>query len=240
MHKLILCLTLLSCCLCSPLPQTAETSGSSPSPGWLADFGDYGPYLSSAWESLPQSLKTYLEETVDKGQELAEDIYQDIQEEVFPRINTNLGELNRLRNMVVSQLGASIGTLLRLQSSEEPITEEESLEADAALEKLEVELKELDGKVSEEFEADARLPNSPQNQILKMITVGRSLLSLVNKGMEEFYNQRKLVQLQLYKIMDLLGDSTGELKNQIRDIIESIEQIDVARIGSADVPRELN
>ena len=63
-----------------PLPATegSVSQQESAEDSWLEEFGDYGSYLSSAWQVLPPALQNYLKDTVSRGEELASDVYEDI------------------------------------------------------------------------------------------------------------------------------------------------------------------
>merc|ERR1712168_428882 len=137
-------------------------------------------------------------------------------------------------------MGTIIGTMLRIYSSGEPITEVERLEADAKIAEIQVELKEFQDKVEQENAVLPFLPNDYKKPLIEFMMHTRSLLSALIEGSQNFLYQRKLVHLQLQKMLALLGDSSEELKTQLGELLDSLQKIDVQKIGSPEVPRNLN
>jgi len=227
-----------------PQPQAEPSSNSTDAwgdyGGWfdsLMDW-DYAETANSVYEHLPQSVKEYLKETSEKGEKLFYSIYEDINDEFGERVEKNLDQLHQLAESVIGGVTGIVDSTINKLASGRPLSDEEKTALDSEFETLKGDFNKLEEKVAAEREAEAELPDVYQNQIQKFITAGREMLSSVGEGQEILWDKTKQLQVELYKVMDLLADSSEELKTKLKDLFKSIQEIDVTKIG--EEPRSLN
>merc|ERR1711937_443556 len=112
---------------------------------------------------------------------------------------------------------------------------EEKTALESEFNTLRGEFDTLEEKVAAEREAESKLPDVYENQIQKFITAGREMLTAVGEGQEVLWDKTKQLQVEVYKVIDLMADSSLELKEKLQGLFKSIAEIDVQKIG--DVPR---
>jgi len=218
----------------------AQDAGSWDYGSWfesLMDW-DYADAANTVYEHLPQSVKNYFKESREKGEELFYKIYEDINEDVIGRVEKNLDQLHQLAESVIGGVSNIVDATISKLASGRPLSDEEKTALDSEFETLKGEFDNLEQKVAVEREAEAKLPDVYENQIQKFITAGREMLSSVGEGQEVLWDKTKQLQVEMYKIMDLLADSSEELKTKLKDLFKSIQEIDVTKIG--ETPRALN
>jgi len=184
------------------------------------------------------SLKEYLKETSEKGEKLFYSIHEDINEEFGERVEKNLDQIHQLAESVIGGVTDIVDSTINKLASGRPLSDEEKTALDSEFETLKGDFDSLEEKVAAEREAEAELPDVYENQIQKFITAGREMLSSVGEGQEILWDKTKQLQVELYKVMDLLADSSEELKTKLKDLFKSIQEIDVTKIG--EEPRSLN
>jgi len=195
----------------------------------------------SYWDYLPQSLQTYLDNTYTKGKDLTYDIYDDLKEEVGERAAVHFQEFQELMGDF-SQKAERImySAWQKVEGLTKPVTEEEKQATELEFESLQKELDDLGQKVQQDKETEAALPDVYENQIQKFITAGREMLTYFGEGQEIFYEKMKQMQVELYKLNLLVAEASGDVKTKLNSIVESIEKIDLQKIGEEDQPRDFD
>merc|ERR1711892_849824 len=241
------------CCLVSlcspapqPLPQSESHSPPSSSTTPAASYFDYNNWdldtISSAvgpvWENLPTAVKKYFIETQEQGEELFNEIYEDLNEEVVNRLEKNIGQFQGLGVSFIDSVTGIVDSTISKLGSGRPLSDEEKTALESEFDSLKGEFDTLEKKVAAEREAEAKLPDVYQNQIQKFITTVRGMLSAAGGTQEVLWDKTKQLQVEVYKVIDLVADSTGELKDKLKSLFKSIAEIDVQKIG--DAPRKFN
>jgi len=238
----LLCL----CHLVNPFPQLGEleftsTSPAPPEPEY-SDYSDYWDSLSSAvgtlWENMPEAVKNYFQETKDKGEDLFNSVYEDLNEEVINRLEKNIDSFHALGETFIDSVTNIVDSTISKLGSGRPLSDEEKTALESEFNTLRGEFDTLEEKVAAEREAESKLPDVYENQIQKFITAGREMLTAVGEGQEVLWDKTKQLQVEVYKVIDLMADSSLELKEKLQGLFKSIAEIDVQKIG--DVPRKLN
>merc|ERR1712106_796217 len=235
---------LVSLCSPQPLPQTeSPPAANSTTSGSYFDYNNWDlDTISSAvgpvWENLPTSVKKYFIETQEQGEELFDEIYEDLNEEVVDRLEKNIGQFQGLGVSFIDSVTGIVDSTISKLGSGRPLSDEEKKALESEFDSLKGEFDTLEKKVAAEREAEAKLPDVAENQIQKFITAGREMLSAVGAGQEVLWDKTKQLQVEVYKVIDLVADSTEELKDKLQSLFKSIAEIDVQKIG--DVPRKLN
>merc|ERR1711970_301409 len=230
MFKLIISSLLLGGCLAQPFNNTR------PAGSWLSPEA-----WQNYWDYLPKSLQTYLDNTYTKGKDLAYDIYDDLKEEVGERALGHFKEFEELLGDVSEKAERIMYSAWeKVEGLHKPVTEEEKQATELEIESLTKELDDLAEKVQQEQEAEAALPDVFENQIQKFITAGRQMLTVVGEGQEIFLEKMKQMQVELYKLNLLVAEASGEVKTKLNSIVESIEKIDLQKIGEGDQPRDFD
>merc|ERR1711935_588073 len=238
------------CCLvslCSPQPLPQSESHSPPSS--TTTSGSYFDYnnrdldtISSAvgpvWENLPTAVKKYFIETQEQGEELFNEIYEDLNEDVVNRLEKNVGQFQGLGVSFIDSVTGIVDSTISKLGSGRPLSDEEKTALESEFESLKGEFDTLEKKVAAEREAEAKLPDVYQNQIQKFITTVRGMLFAAGGTQEVLWDKTKQLQVEVYKVIDLVADSTGELKDKLKSLFKSIAEIDVQKIG--DAPRKFN
>merc|ERR1711892_178112 len=237
------------CCLvslCSPLPQSESHSPPFSSSTPSASYFDYNNWdldtISSAvgpvWENLPTAVKKYFIETQEQGEDLFNEIYEDLNEEVVNRLEKNIGQFQGLGVSFIDSVTGIVDSTLSKLGSGRPLSDEEKTALESEFDSLKGEFDTLEKKVAAEREAEAKLPDVYQNKIQKFITTGRQMLSAAGEGQEVLWDKTKQLQVEVYKVIDLVADSTEELKDKLKSLFKSMAEIDVQKIG--DAPRKFN
>merc|ERR1711935_107151 len=237
---------LVSLCSPHPLPQSESHSPPISSTTPSASYFDYNNWdldtISSAvgpvWENLPTSVKKYFTETQEQGEELFNEIYEDLNEEVVNRLEKNIGQFQGLGVSFIDSVTGIVDSTISKLGSGRPLSDEEKTALESEFESLKGEFDTLEKKVAAEREAEAKLPDVYQNQIQKFITTVRGMLFAAGEGQEVLWDKTKQLQVEVYKVIDLVADSTEELKDKLKSLFKSIAEIDVQKIG--DAPRNFN
>merc|ERR1711892_1172064 len=235
---------LVSLCSPQPLPQTeSPPAANSTTSGSYFDYNNWdldtiSSAVGSIWENLPTSVKKYFTETQEQGEELFNEIYEDLNEEVYDRLEKNIGQFHDLGESFIDSVTGIVDSTISKLGSGRPLSDEEKTALESEFDSLKREFDTLEKKVAAEREAEAKLPDVYQNKIQKFITTGRQMLSAAGEGQEVLWDKTKQLQVEVYKVIDLVADSTEELKDKLQSLFKSVAEIDVQKIG--DIPRKLN
>jgi len=191
-------------------------------------------------EHLPLTLRNYFNTTYTKGKDLVYDIYDDIVEEVGGKTEDNISEFEHLlrdfQDRVLALYDTHLGQFYDLAAE----TEEEIFNTNVELKGLREKFDALEKEVEIEQSEEAGLPDVFENQIQKLITAGRQMLTVVNQGKEIFFTKMRQTEVELYKLNLILADSSAELKTKLNSLFEAMAKIDLQKIGEEELPRDLN
>merc|ERR1711892_362253 len=235
---------LVSLCSPQPLPQTeSPPAANSTTSGSYFDYNNWdldtiSSAVGSIWENMPTAVRKYFIETQEQGEDLFNEIYEDLNEEVYDRLEKNIGQFHGLGESFIDSVTGIVDSTISKLGSGRPLSDEEKTALESEFDSLKGEFDTLEKKVAAEREAEAKLPDVAENQIQKFITAGREMLSAVGAGQEVLWDKTKQLQVEVYKVIDLVADSTEEIKDKLKSLFKSIAEIDVQKIG--DVPRKLN
>merc|ERR1711935_1126350 len=235
---------LVSLCSPHPLPQTeSPPAANSTTSGSYFDYNNWdldtiSPAVGPVWENMPTAVKKYFIETQEQGEELFNEIYEDLNEEVVNWLEKNIGQFQGLGVSFIDSVTGIVDSTISKLGSGRPLSDEEKTALESEFDSLKGEFDTLEKKVAAEREAEAKLPDVYQNQIQKFITAGREMLSAAGEGQEVLWDKTKQLQVEVYKVIDLVADSTEELKDKLQSLFKSIAEIDVQKIG--DAPRNFN
>merc|ERR1712021_219338 len=235
---------LVSLCSPQPLPQTeSPPAANSTTSGSYFDYNNWdldtiSSAVGSIWENMPTAVRKYFIETQEQGEELFNEIYEDLNEEVYDRLEKNIGQFHGLGESFIDSVTGIVDSTISKLGSGRPLSDEEKTALESEFESLKGEFDTLEKKFAAEREAEAKLPDVYQNQIQKFIRTVRGMLSAAGGTQEVLWDKTKQLQVEVYKVIDLVADSTGELKDKLKSLFKSIAEIDVQKIG--DTPRKLN
>merc|ERR1712106_89142 len=216
---------LVSLCSPQPLPQSESHSPPFSSTTPSGSYFDYNNWdldtISSAvgpvWENLPTAVKKYFTETQEQGEELFNEIYEDLNEEVVNRLEKNIGQFQGLGVSFIDSVTGIVDSTISKLGSGRPLSDEEKTALESEFESLKGEFDTLEKKFA---------------------TTVRGMLSAAGGTQEVLWDKTKQLQVEVYKVIDLVADSTGELKDKLKSLFKSIAEIDVQKIG--DAPRKFN
>jgi len=208
-------------------------SFASPSPflmDWVSNITD------TSWASyLPDEVQNFVNETVSKGSDLISDLYDDIMDEVVNKVTDNVSDLASLFLSFTIQMMDLQQSLDEVWARNESLSEEDKNKTDTQLLELKERFDLLQEKVDLEMKNETSLSDdSMYSQMQKTITTVRSFLTKMIEGQGDFWGTMKEMEVESYKFFLLLGDSSEELKEKLKSLFESLEKVDLPKLGSAE------
>merc|ERR1712025_440366 len=169
----------------------------------------------------------------EAGEDLFVDIYEDLQEKVGKSAVEQLNQIEKLlTHNLTNHFQDVADNVVSIFSSLSPLSDGQKEHLDADLSKLKISLDGLEAEVKKEKKEEES--GEGIDQVLDFITLSRGLLSEAYGGQKIVWDKVKQLQVQLYKAMYTIGESSSELKEHMRTLIKTLKEIDLEDIGKAD------
>merc|ERR1719206_954338 len=91
------------------------------------------------------------------------------------------------------------------------------------LEGTKQKLKQLEQEISLEKQEDQNL-EGVEGIIQRLITSAREVLNTVNGQTDIFWSKVKQMEVEVYKVNNVLADTTGELKDVLKDLFSTLNK----------------
>jgi len=235
MKLFLICLALSTSTMAMPTQDNNQTSQSWTD--WaqghreqLMDaFGDGKDQVVEGWEwlqeFLPKTVSTYVEETVDDGQKVFEDLYEETRKSIVDKTSVNVDDLTNLMENFIEKLEKISTSSIDIVYQDEVLSRKQIQDWNKK-NKLDVtkdELKQLKEEVAQEKQEDKKLEGI-EGMIQRLITSAREMLSEVNNQTDLFWSKVKQMEVEVYKVNSVLAKTSGSLKDVLGDIFETLNK----------------
>merc|ERR1712012_832319 len=208
--KFLLVLFVSTSTLAMPTPREPEQTWSD----WAQDQSEnlveplyeVKDQVMQGWEWLQEFLPNKVTNYVEKTSDNVDDI-------------TGLVEdfIQKLTNIKDSTLNIA---------TQEGVLSEEEIKARNTQENLEgtkQKLKQLEQEISLEKQEDQNL-EGVEGIIQRLITSAREVLNTVNGQTDIFWSKVEQMEVEVYKVNNVLADTTGELKDVLKDLFSTLNK----------------
>lgn len=192
-------------------------------------FGDGKEQVVEGWEwlqeFLPKKVSVYVEDTVDDGQKVLEDIYEETRNSIVEKTSVNVDDVTNLMETFIEKLERIRTSSIDIVYQDEVLSKQQ-IQAWNEEEKLEVakeELKQLKEEVAQEKKEDKKL-EGVEGMIQRLITSAREMLSEVNNQTDLFWSKVKQMEVEVYRVNSVMAQTSGDLKNVLKDIFKTLNK----------------
>jgi len=180
---------------------------------------------------LPESVKDFVEDTIDRGTDVFEDLQEDVEEEIIDKTSGTFENISE-------RLEDAVKEFYELKEKNDDIWEDYDFS--------EAEEKELSEKLNE-IEVDMKEDEKISDDVEKMIqqylnTFRASMLSMTKSWRgwhRNFFNSSELI----VPATEILNKGAKDMKTDISELFKTFREIDIKKIGAKEesegVPREL-
>merc|ERR1719208_335379 len=180
---------------------------------------------------LPDSVKDFVEDTIDRGTDVFEDLQEDVEEEIIDKTSGTFENISE-------RLEDAVKEFYELKEKNDDIWEDYDFS--------EAEEKELSEKLNE-IEVDMKEDEKISDDVEKMIqqylnTFRASMLSMTKSWRgwhRNFFNSSELI----VPATEILNKGAKDMKTDISELFKTFREIDIKKIGAKEesegVPREL-
>merc|ERR1711992_8940 len=188
------------------------------------------PYMEYL-DYLPASVKEFVEDTIDRGTDVFEDLQEDVEEEIIDKTSGTFENISE-------RLEDAVKEFYELKEKNDDIWEDYDFS--------EAEEKELSEKLNE-IEVDMKEDEKISDDVEKMIqqylnTFRASMLSMTKSWRgwhRNFFNSSELI----VPATEILNKGAKDMKTDISELFKTFREIDIKKIGAKEesegVPREL-
>merc|ERR1711909_22640 len=92
-------------------------------------------------------------------------------------------------------------------------------------------LKELQREAAE----DKSLPEGVEQVIQTFITSIREMMARMTDREAEFWSKLKQMEVEFWELKSILADTSGQLKERVSAIFQTLQEVDLNRIGAEDI-----
>merc|ERR1711937_1072372 len=176
-------------------------------------------------EFLPNKVTNYVEKIADDGLELLDGIYQESRDSIVEKTSDNVDDITGLVEDFIQKLTNIKDSTLNIATQEGVLSEEEikSRNTQENMEGTKQKLKQLEQEISLEKQEDQNL-EGVEGIIQRLITSAREVLNTVNGQTDIFWSKVKQMEVEVYKVNNILADTTGELKDVLKDLFSTLNK----------------
>jgi len=205
--------------------RAVEESRPDTGSGW----GSWVSGWARRWESvaslLPHNLTQYVEEVAVEGLEVVNQLYNDTRGQLVGRAEARVDHFTGLVQRLITRLEEIYLSAKNIVRQERVLSELEINRRLAAsnLTGIKQGLEELKGEVERE-ELKNRELEGVEGAIQQLITTARELLTIADDEAGLVWSKVKQLELEFYQSSEVLGKSSGELRNQVMAAFREMEE----------------
>jgi len=237
MMKFLLVLSLATSTLGSPLPQLDSLNTNQTWSAWAQDqqaeltqtLREGQDQVVQGWqwlqEFLPRKVSLYVEGTAEDGQTLLEDLYAETRKSIVEKTSGNVDDITGLVETFIEKLENIRASAVDIVTQEEPLSGQQ-IEAKNVQEDLEGtkdELKKLTEEVAKEKQEDGQYEGL-EGMLQRLITSAREVLTEVNSQSDLFWSKVKQMEVEVYRVNQVMAQTSGDLKNVLKDLFETLNK----------------
>jgi len=210
-------------------PQTEDQS-------WWSSI----PFIGEYQRYIPHSVKTFLKDTYVDGKEVLYDIYDDIQEEIMSKTDQHIDQFTMYSEEVIDKVVRIVEKNGENFMRDTPLSDEELTERALEVETTKERLRGLAEQVREEIRNEEEGEEGLAKAIQSFITSVRGMVAnQVLSGNNWLWERMRHMEGTSYQALELVADSSEELKVLINDLFAKLAQIDLSKIGRPKDPAVL-
>merc|ERR1711963_1281335 len=217
----VACLALVSPSLSGPVSRLQSYLGLNDTEEWLEPVYDVKDDILDGWEwlqeFLPNKVITYIEKSADVGQDLLKELYE--------KTDKHVEEVSKIVEGFMDRLISIKDNTVEIATQGVPLSEKE-IEArndQEGLEKIKDKLNKLRNQVEKERQDDKKYEGL-EGMIQRLITSAREVLDEVNGQTDLMWSKVKQMEVEVYRVNDILADTTGDLKDVLKEVFSTLNK----------------
>jgi len=212
----------------------ASSSSAAPAPASPQEY--WNMIQEYRLNYLPESLNGYLNETFEDGKQIVYDLYDDIKEEVVEKSNKQVDAVTELMEKFIKRAMEIHESVMAVMYQDEPLSDAEIQARNdrEGLEQLRESFDALEVEVREEMEEDEELPEGVEQMVQTFISGIRGMMASMAEQETEFWSKLKQLELQFWQLKSASADTSGQLKERVKDIFEVLRTVDLNKIGATE------
>jgi len=160
-------------------------------------------------------------------------LYDDVKDEIINKTANNVESLTGVLGGMINnfhKIGNSVSGLIMNNTLEPDLDEQEISD----LNTLKDQLRNLEEKVEVDMEKDNYVTEDVEKMIQQFLTSTRQLVSELGKSGEVFWSKMKQVEVEFYRVKVAMADGSGELKEEVSDLFDTLKKVDLNQIGALE------
>eukprot|EP00091_Calanus_sinicus_P021066 TRINITY_DN6068_c0_g1_i2.p1 TRINITY_DN6068_c0_g1~~TRINITY_DN6068_c0_g1_i2.p1 ORF type:complete len:256 (+),score=112.45 TRINITY_DN6068_c0_g1_i2:158-925(+) len=225
--SLVLCLSTTA--MAMPANETWTAWAQSQSADIVEPLYEVRDQVAQGWEwlqeFLPGNVTKYVDETLDEGQEVFADIFEETRKDIVEKTSGNVDDITGLVEGFIQKLTSIKDSSVNIVTQEEPLSVQQ-IEARNVQENLEgtkQKLKQLKAEVSEDKNEDKNLEGI-EGMIQRLITSAREVLTEVNGQTDLFWSKVKQMEVEVYRVNSIMAETSGDLKDVLKDLFTTLNK----------------
>merc|ERR1711963_639442 len=225
----VACLALVSPSLSGPVSRLQSYLGLNDTEEWLEPVYDVKDDILDGWEwlqeFLPNKVITYIEKSADDGQDLLKELYEETKKDVEEKTDKHVEEVSKIVEGFMDRLISIKDNTVEIAAQGVPLSEKE-IEArndQEGLEKIKDKLNKLRNQVEKERQDDKKYEGL-EGMIQRLITSAREVLDEVNGQTDLMWSKVKQMEVEVYRVNDILADTTGDLKDVLKEVFSTLNK----------------
>jgi len=225
--SLVLCLSTTA--MAMPANETWTAWAQSQSSDIVEPLYEVRDQVAQGWEwlqeFLPGKITKYVDETLDDGQAVFEDIYEETRKSVVEKTSGNVDDITGLVEGFIQKLTNIKDSTVNIVTQEEALSVQQ-IEARNVQEKLEgtkQKLNQLKAEISKDKNEDKNL-EGVEGMIQRLITSAREVLTEVNGQTDLFWSKVKQMEVEVYRVNSIMAETSGDLKDVLKDLFSTLNK----------------
>jgi len=225
----VACLALVSPSLSGPVSRLQSYLGLNDTEEWLEPVYDVKDDILDGWEwlqeFLPNKVITYIEKSADDGQDLLKELYEETKKDVEEKTDKHVEEVSKIVEGFMDRLISIKDNTVEIATQGVPLSEKE-IEArndQEGLEEIKDKLNKLRNQVEKERQDDKKYEGL-EGMIQRLITSAREVLDEVNGQTDLMWSKVKQMEVEVYRVNDILADTTGDLKDVLKEVFSTLNK----------------
>jgi len=183
-----------------------------------APFYEYLAYL-------PPSVSSFVNKTYHEASEVVYDLYDDVKEEIIEKAGGDVQQIGETILSIMNQLNQISDRVDGLM--EEKMSGEDYMEVQKMV-------AELQAEVRRDMFTDKWIEDDVEKMIQQYLTAVRSMMIKWTYEDKQLFSNLQKIEKEFIKANEAIASGTGDLKEQISGLFDTLRDIDLNKIGEIE------
>jgi len=174
---------------------------------------------------LPPSVSSFVNKTYHEASEVVYDLYDDVKEEIIEKAGGDVQQIGETILSIMNQLNQISDRVDGLM--EEKMSGEDYMEVQKMV-------AELQAEVRRDMFTDKWIEDDVEKMIQQYLTAVRSMMIKWTYEDKQLFSNLQKIEKEFIKANEAIASGTGDLKEQISGLFDTLREIDLNKIGEIE------